>query len=66
MFSEDLNKKIEVLSEREKKEEQQKLKEELKTILDELTYAKIAEIQAQEAEHINQALTKMPMHMTMG
>jgi len=48
------------------KEEQQKLKEELKTILDELTYAKIAEIQAQEAEHINQALTKMPMYMTMG
>jgi hypothetical protein len=48
------------------KDEQDKLREELKTTLDELTYAKIAELDASMLESANRAQSKVPLVIFMG
>ena len=48
------------------KEEQDKLREELKTTLDELTYAKLAEIDAAKIESVSTVQKKMPLTIFVG
>jgi len=48
------------------KEEQEKLREELKTILDELTYAKLAEIDATKLESANKTQQNVPLTIFVG
>jgi len=48
------------------KEEIKELRDELKTILDELTYSKLAEDRANQSENINKTLGKIPMFVYMG
>ncbi len=48
------------------KEEQEKLREELKTVLDELTYAKMVEQQAAMAENSKTMLDKIPLLIYVG
>jgi len=48
------------------KEEQDKLREELKTTLDELTYAKLAESDAAKVESISTVQKKMPLTIFVG
>ena len=48
------------------KEEQEKLREELKTVLDELTYTKLAENDANVLEHVQNAEKKIPMGIFVG
>jgi hypothetical protein len=48
------------------KEEKQALREELMKILDELTYAKVAETQAKMVEDTNKALTGVPLAIFVG
>ena len=48
------------------KEEQDKLREELKTTLDELTYAKLAEIDAAKIESIGAVQKKIPLTIFVG
>jgi len=48
------------------KEEQEKLREELKTILDELTYAKLAEKEAAMMTQAGEALSKVPVGVMVG
>jgi hypothetical protein len=48
------------------KDEQEKLREELKTVLDELTYTKLAETDAQRAEYVQNTLSRMPLPIYKG
>ena len=48
------------------KDEQEKLREELKTVLDELTYTKLAENDANVLEHVQNAEQKIPMGIFVG
>jgi len=48
------------------KEEQEKLREELKTVLDELTYAKLAEKDAGVAESVNKTMASVPVPIFVG
>ena len=48
------------------KEEQEKLREELKTVLDELTYAKLAEIDAAKLESANKTQQNIPITIFVG
>ena len=48
------------------REEQDKLREELKTTLAELTYAKLAESSAALIESSNRVMEQMPMHVFVG
>jgi len=48
------------------KEEQEKLREELKTVLDELTYAKLAEIDAVKLESANKTQQNVPLTIFVG
>ena len=48
------------------KEEQDKLREELKTTLDELTYAKLAELDAAKVDSVNNLQKKVPMTIFVG
>jgi len=48
------------------KDEKRELKEELNKVLDELTYAKISEIRANETDNVNKTLGKAPMFIYMG
>jgi len=48
------------------KEEQEKLREELKTVLDELTYAKLAEIDALKLESANKTQQNIPITIFVG
>jgi hypothetical protein len=50
----------------EAREEQTKLKEELKTILDELTYAKLAELKASQVESAGKILEEIPLLIYQG
>ena len=50
----------------EAREEQTKLKEELKTILDELTYAKLAELKASQVESEAKILEEIPLLIYQG
>ena len=48
------------------KEEQEKLREELKTVLDELTYAKLAELDASVGNSTNETLKNLPAGIYIG
>ena len=48
------------------KEEQQTLREELKTVLDEMTYAKIAEQEAQLMSNVNTSNKFVPLFIYQG
>ena len=48
------------------KDEQEKLREELKTILDELTYAKLAEKDAAVADSVNKTMASVPVPIFVG
>ena len=48
------------------KEEQDKLREELKTTLDELTYAKLAETDAAKVESVNNVQKRVPLTIFVG
>jgi len=48
------------------KEEQDKLREELKTVLDELTYAKLAEKDAAISESVNTVHRQIPLPIFTG
>ena len=48
------------------KEEQDKLREELKTTLDELTYAKLAETDASKVDSIHTVQKKVPLTIFVG
>jgi hypothetical protein len=48
------------------KEEQEKLREELKTVLDELTYSKLAETEASMANSANEVLKNVPKGIYVG
>jgi hypothetical protein len=48
------------------KEEQEKLREELKTILDELTYDKLAQINADTMDATNKVLQSVPYGVYVG
>ena len=48
------------------KEEQEKLREELKTVLDELTYAKLAEIDAAKLDAANKTQQNVPLTIFVG
>ena len=48
------------------KDEQEKLREELKTILDELTYAEIAKTDAEKAEAVNNVQKRVPTVIFQG
>ena len=48
------------------KEEQDKLREELKTVLDELTYSKMAENDASLMDSTNKILSKIPSPIIVG
>ena len=48
------------------KDEQDKLREELKTVLDELTYAKLAERDAAVADSVNKVQERMPLPVFTG
>ena len=48
------------------KEEQEKLREELKTVLDELTYAKLAEKDAAVADFVNKVQERIPLPVFVG
>ena len=48
------------------KEEQEKLKEELKTILDELTYVELSKKDAEKAESTNEVQKKVPLLIFQG
>ncbi len=48
------------------KDEQDKLREELKTVLDELTYAKLTENDANVLENVKNAEQKIPMGIFVG
>ncbi len=48
------------------KDEQEKLREELKTVLDEMTYSKIAQTEAEITEATNKTLTSVPNGVYVG
>ena len=48
------------------KDEQDKLREELKTVLDELTYAKLAERDATVADSVNKVQERIPLPVFTG
>ena len=48
------------------KDEQEKLREELKTVLDELTYSKLAAIDAEKAKSTSETLTSVPCGVYVG
>ena len=48
------------------KEEQEKLREELKTVLDELTYAKVAQMDAELTEAVNKVQERIPLLIFTG
>ena len=48
------------------KDEQEKLREELKTILDEMTYPKLIETDAQMTENAQKVFTSAPNYILMG
>jgi hypothetical protein len=48
------------------KDEQEKLREELKTVLDELTYAKLAEKDAAVADSVNKTMASVPVPIFVG
>jgi len=48
------------------KEEQEKLREELKTILDELTYSKLSEIQSNITRTVQETLATVPVGILVG
>jgi len=50
----------------EAKEEQSSLRDELKSVLDELVYGKLAEGDAQLQENVNNALSKIPYGIYVG
>lgn len=50
----------------EARDEQTKLKEELKTILDDLTYAKLAELKASQVENAGKILEEIPLLIYQG
>jgi hypothetical protein len=50
----------------EARDDQSKLKEELKTILDELTYAKLAEMKASQVENAGKILEEIPLLIYQG
>ena len=48
------------------KDEQEKLREELKTTLDDLLYSKLAEIDGTMMDSVNKVQTKMPLSVYVG
>ena len=48
------------------KEEQEKLREELKTVLDELTYSKLMATDAATAESVNKIQERIPLSVYVG
>ena len=48
------------------KDEQEKLREELKTVLDELTYAKLAETDAGISDNVNKVQASIPVPIFVG
>jgi N-acetylglutamate synthase/N-acetylornithine aminotransferase len=50
----------------EGKEQQEKLREELKTMLEKITYSKLAEQTANDAENLQKTVSKVPQNIFVG